>query len=242
MAGASEPATYTWTLAAAHGAVGAILAYTGCRHDEPDGRVERQANSGTSSVSAPSVTATGPGEQLIGLFGAKGPVSFTPPAGMSERTEISLNLSGEKVSDESADLLLGGRGSERHPRGHRTAASSASASSWRSALPRRAEPAAGRRFRRNQPDQSRHDDRADRDHRRARPRRDPLTYAYQWSRNGVDIPGASGSTLDLSVLGNGNKGDAIALRVVANDGSLQSAPLPRRRSRSSTRRRRRPSR
>ena len=50
-------------------------------------------------------------------------MTFTPPAAMSERTEISLGLSSEKVSAESADLLLGAVGSS----GNRTATLSVAA-------------------------------------------------------------------------------------------------------------------
>jgi len=53
---------------------------------------------------------------------------------------------------------------------------------------------------------------------------DALTYTYQWTRNGTDIAGATGATLDLSISGNGDRGDSIAVRVSANDGSLTSAP------------------
>ena len=55
--------------------------------------------------------------------------------------------------------------------------------------------------------------------------RDALTYAYQWIRNGADISGAIGATLDLSVAGNGDRGDAIAVRATASDGALTSAPV-----------------
>jgi hypothetical protein len=54
---------------------------------------------------------------------------------------------------------------------------------------------------------------------------DPLTYSYQWTKNGADIAGATGATLDLGVSGNGNRGDAIAVRVTASDGSSTSGPL-----------------
>ena len=47
---------------------------------------------------------------------------------------------------------------------------------------------------------------------------------YQWTRNGTDISGATGATLDLWVAGNGDRGDSIAVRVTASDGSLTSAP------------------
>jgi hypothetical protein len=54
---------------------------------------------------------------------------------------------------------------------------------------------------------------------------DPLTYTYQWQRNGTNIPGGNTPSLDLSVAGHGNKGDQISVRVVASDGDLPSAPV-----------------
>jgi plastocyanin len=57
------------------------------------------------------------------------------------------------------------------------------------------------------------------------PENSALSYTYQWRRNGADILGANGSTLNLSGANNGNKGDQITVRVTANDGSLQSAPM-----------------
>ena len=51
----------------------------------------------------------------------------------------------------------------------------------------------------------------------------PLVYRYTWRKNGVPIPGQTNPTLDLSVPGNGDKGDVISLRVVAFDGVVESA-------------------
>jgi hypothetical protein len=53
---------------------------------------------------------------------------------------------------------------------------------------------------------------------------DPLTYSYQWIGNGVDLAGATDPTLDLSVAGNGDAGDEIAVRVAASDGIDESVP------------------
>ncbi|MGE5690197.1 MAG: OmpL47-type beta-barrel domain-containing protein [Pseudomonadota bacterium] len=53
---------------------------------------------------------------------------------------------------------------------------------------------------------------------------DAPTYAYQWRRNGLDLAGETGATLDLSQAGNGDKGDAISVRVTASDGTDASAP------------------
>jgi fibronectin type 3 domain-containing protein len=53
---------------------------------------------------------------------------------------------------------------------------------------------------------------------------DPLTYTYQWTKNGTDIPGATASTLNLATVGNGDRGDAIRVRATASDGVHQSSP------------------
>jgi len=53
----------------------------------------------------------------------------------------------------------------------------------------------------------------------------PVTYAYQWTKNGTDIPLATGATLNMSAAGAGDKADLIRVRVTANDGIANSAPL-----------------
>jgi YVTN family beta-propeller protein len=50
------------------------------------------------------------------------------------------------------------------------------------------------------------------------PDNDPLTFTYQWSRNGTVLPAATGSALDLSSSGNGDRGDTIKVVVTASDG------------------------
>jgi fibronectin type 3 domain-containing protein len=51
---------------------------------------------------------------------------------------------------------------------------------------------------------------------------DPLTYSYQWLKDGAAVIGATGTTLALSTAGNGDKGDQLALRVTASDGPASS--------------------
>ena len=53
---------------------------------------------------------------------------------------------------------------------------------------------------------------------------DPITLRYEWRKNGVQIAGQTASTLDLSLAGNGDKGDAISVRVAAFDGISEGAP------------------
>src|SRR5262249_2817404 len=153
-------------------------------------------------------------DQLVGLFGTKGGPSFTPPAGMTERSQVLFtSVSGEKVSDESADQALASPGAT----GTRSATASAVAYGIGQLVALR--PAPGGQ---NQPPVvdsviinqtspftndtltatvAAHD-----------PEGSPLTYSYQWVKNGLDIPGATGPTLDLSLPGNGNKGDGIQVR------------------------------
>src|SRR4029079_14595921 len=54
---------------------------------------------------------------------------------------------------------------------------------------------------------------------------DTLTPSYQWTKNGTNISGATSSTLNLALAGNGDKGDLIRVIVTVSDGSLSSAPL-----------------
>ena len=48
------------------------------------------------------------------------------------------------------------------------------------------------------------------------------TLTYQWTKNGTDISGATGTTLDLAVAGHGDRGDEIGVKVKAYDGALYS--------------------
>ena len=66
---------------------------------------------------------------------------------------------------------------------------------------------------------------ADRHGRGDDPDNDPLTYSYQWTKNGSDLAGRTSSTLNLGGAGNGDKGDTIAVRVTANDGAATSDPV-----------------
>ena len=51
---------------------------------------------------------------------------------------------------------------------------------------------------------------------------DTVTFTYQWLKNGQDLSGATSRVLDLAVIGNGDRGDALEVRVVASDGAASS--------------------
>jgi len=52
---------------------------------------------------------------------------------------------------------------------------------------------------------------------------DPITFSYEWSRNGTIIAGATSPTLDLSVPGQGDRDDYMTVRVTATDGQQNSS-------------------
>jgi hypothetical protein len=57
------------------------------------------------------------------------------------------------------------------------------------------------------------------------PEGDAVTFSYQWAKNGTNLAGARSKTLDLSVAGNGDKGDLISVTVTASDGVSTSSPM-----------------
>lgn len=93
LVGASEPASYTFTNGTADTnkeGSGGIVAFAGVDPTTPiDAHGATVYPSGGSSITAPSLTTTVPGTQLLTLVGqrANGPVA--PPTGMSERFEVS---------------------------------------------------------------------------------------------------------------------------------------------------------
>ena len=50
-------------------------------------------------------------------------------------------------------------------------------------------------------------------------RRDTVTFTYQWTNDGANIVGQTGSSLDLSLPGNGGKNHVMAVKVTAHDGN-----------------------
>ncbi|HEV8469854.1 MAG TPA: hypothetical protein VGR46_09630 [Candidatus Limnocylindria bacterium] len=57
---------------------------------------------------------------------------------------------------------------------------------------------------------------------------DRLAYTFRWQVNGVTVETATGPNpadgFDLSLTGNGDRGDTITVQVTASDGTLESAP------------------
>ena len=106
-AGGTEPAAYTWTFSSAQSATGSVLAYTGVSPTAPIDTSAGQANASSTSVTAPSIATTAADAQVVGLFANTTLTSFTPPAGMTERSDIaSPSTVTYKVTGASADTVL----------------------------------------------------------------------------------------------------------------------------------------
>src|SRR5437660_7269019 len=73
--------------------------------------------SAVTTITAPSVTTTVAGDELVGLFGIGGGNSITPPAGTSERAEAASTAGSLHVTWEGSDSAAPSAG----PTGSRTA-------------------------------------------------------------------------------------------------------------------------
>ena len=112
VAGASEAASYTWTLSSSHsGAVGGIITYSGVDTSAPID-VSAQAPTPNDSVhTAPSVTTTQAGDMLITVHEYTTTRTWLPPTGMTERVDIAtVSNTSSGVTLEMNELLLGAAG------------------------------------------------------------------------------------------------------------------------------------
>ena len=117
----SEPGSYTWTFAASRAASGGILDYIGVNTSNPIDASGGQVNATASrSVTAPSITTSTPGDQLIGFFCMTGNNTFTPPTGQTERYDVVSNTVSPYIASEGADELQSAAGAT----GSRTATTS----------------------------------------------------------------------------------------------------------------------
>ena len=88
VAGASEPASYTWNISGSNRASGGIIRYTGVDISNPID-VTGGANGNSSSVGAPSITTTAANDLVVAFFGVDNNFSFSPPSGTTERYDVT---------------------------------------------------------------------------------------------------------------------------------------------------------
>jgi hypothetical protein len=121
VAGGSEPPTYTWTFSKAQSAAGAILAYDGVNTAAPvDVHAGAVNDVASASVRAPSISTSGNDEMVLAFFGITGVRTFTPPGGMTERSDISSTGGTYPISSSSDD----GKQASAGPTGDKVATAS----------------------------------------------------------------------------------------------------------------------
>jgi hypothetical protein len=104
-AAVSEPASYTWTFSSAQGASGGVSAYGGVDPSAPVAAHAGQVNTSSTQIAAPSITTTGPGQLVVGVFGTARATKVSPPAGYAERLESSSTGGTYRATTELADGL-----------------------------------------------------------------------------------------------------------------------------------------
>lgn len=91
VAGASEPASYSWVIASSNDHVGTIVALSGRDNTVPEtahsGQTEVDAN-GSTTIAAMTATA---GDDLVAFAVITPATSWTPPAGMTERQDGNVS-------------------------------------------------------------------------------------------------------------------------------------------------------
>jgi hypothetical protein len=104
VAGGSEPASYSFTLSNAQSAAGGIVAYSGVDGTTPIDTHGGQINAASTSITAPSISTTGPDRMLVGFFGTAALTTMTPPGGMTERYDQTVpSTNTYKVASDAAD-------------------------------------------------------------------------------------------------------------------------------------------
>jgi len=104
VAGASEPTSYTWSFPTNSGAVIGILDYGATDAVQPVDSCVGLGSTGTSQITAPSVTTTVAGDTVVAAFAFRGSGTTTPPAGTVERFDQKTAVdSSRSVSASAAD-------------------------------------------------------------------------------------------------------------------------------------------
>jgi hypothetical protein len=106
VAGASEPASYTWTLGTTRKAIGRITSYVGVDNASP---IQTSANGGAStgtSATAPSITTSVANEMVVAGSGDDDTVqsTITAPGGTTKRSEVYTSGTGTFVGGEGVDF------------------------------------------------------------------------------------------------------------------------------------------
>lgn len=109
IAGATEPASYTFTLGSGRGATAVLLAYGGVLAATP-----LDANGGATATSrtitAPSITTTATGDLLVAGYGIANSSAITGPSAMSCPAYRALSATNNKAATRACDQIVGAAG------------------------------------------------------------------------------------------------------------------------------------
>jgi hypothetical protein len=103
-AGASEPATWTFTLSQAKAAVVQLAAYSGVSTTAPVRAFGASVNASGTTVTAPAVTANS-GDAVVAVFGTARSSNLTVGASLSKRTQVSSVGGSNFVSGAEGDRI-----------------------------------------------------------------------------------------------------------------------------------------
>lgn len=105
--GASEPASYTFTLSTNSRIAGAIAVYSGVDTATPVDTSATINLASTTSHAAPSVTSPGAGRRLIVAYGVRAGTSLTMPSGTTERSDIATTATTNPITAALGDRTVG---------------------------------------------------------------------------------------------------------------------------------------
>ncbi|HUL98953.1 MAG TPA: hypothetical protein VLU24_05965, partial [Mycobacterium sp.] len=102
VAGAAEPASYTWSFSASTGASGGIASFSGVDINNPIDIDASQNTAAALTHTSPSITTTKANTMIVGAFAMSSAASWTPPAAMTEALDTSSIASGNGETVEMA--------------------------------------------------------------------------------------------------------------------------------------------
>jgi hypothetical protein len=106
VAGASEPASYSWGLGTTRPAEGTIVDYIGVDNAAPI-QTSAVGTGTTSPAVAPTITTTSANQMVIANVGGRnttGAFTFTNPAGTTDRVEAYSSTGAPRAGNDSADF------------------------------------------------------------------------------------------------------------------------------------------
>ncbi|HEY7018080.1 MAG TPA: hypothetical protein VH297_06390, partial [Gaiellaceae bacterium] len=102
VAGSAEPAEYAWTLSSSASGTGAILDFKNVDRRTPIDSHSGASDPNTRFPTAPSVTATVPGDIVVGFFAIANGKTMRTPAGMTEQSSASWQSQPWELAAEAA--------------------------------------------------------------------------------------------------------------------------------------------